>query len=168
MKAPEGYWQGRRHRFYKPDREWLYREYITNGRPSREIAEETGAWQSTITNWLRDAGLTPLTPEVRSKRHSGRMSDERNPAWNGGTPQYYRKKLAKTSEPRCLWCDTTERVVMHHVDHDRTNHADDNLIWLCRKCHWAETALYPAILDGRATWNFDETKHELTIKFRRQ
>ena len=167
MIAPVGYWQGKRHRFTKPDYEWLHAEYVVNGRSSYSIGDEIGAQPSTICNWLRDAGLTRSRAE-RGRRHSKVVSDERNPAWNGGTPQYYRRKLAETSEPRCLWCDTTERVVMHHVDHDRTNHADDNLVWLCRKCHWAETALYPAILDGRATWTFNETKHELTIKFRRQ
>lgn len=166
MKAPKGYWVGKKHEFTEHDYEWLHSEYVVKGKSSYEIAAEVGAYASTICNWLNDAGLTRSVAE-RGRRHSKVMSDEGNPAWTGGAVPYYRRKLAKTREPRCKWCGSIEKIVMHHVDHDRTNHADDNLIWLCGPCHWVETAIYPTIKDGRATLEFDETKHELTIKFRR-
>ena len=39
----------------------------------------------------------------------------------------------------CQMCgesyDESKRFEIHHVDHDRTNSSDENLMWLCNSCH---------------------------------
>lgn len=47
----------------------------------------------------------------------------------------YRQECLKEHGEECHLCGTTEDVVVHHRDGDRTNNSIDNLIPLCRKHH---------------------------------
>lgn len=70
----------------------------------------------------------------RNKVYSG----ERHPLWKGGYDGY-RKTLLSTGLPVvCNMCGySNERVLIaHHRDCDRKNPKVDNLIWLCRNCHY--------------------------------
>jgi len=49
---------------------------------------------------------------------------------------YYRPKAMAQMLHVCNSCGQTEnRLVVHHIDGDDTNHALDNLILLCDSCH---------------------------------
>ncbi|MBL8031006.1 MAG: HNH endonuclease [Candidatus Doudnabacteria bacterium] len=41
-------------------------------------------------------------------------------------------------EPVCVTCKITDTrvLIVHHLDHDRTNNTISNLRWLCRNCHY--------------------------------
>lgn len=53
-------------------------------------------------------------------------------------PRYYRKKAFEYYPHECQLCGYKENkaaLVVHHVDHDRSNDDIDNLIILCANCH---------------------------------
>ena len=70
------------------------------------------------------------------------IKGERNPRWNGGTSEYpghaefKRNRIIKLKETagKCEICGNRATVV-HHVDESKENHALENMIPLCRKCH---------------------------------
>lgn len=47
----------------------------------------------------------------------------------------YRDKCLNSHEEACKNCETTENIVVHHIDGDRENANLENLIPLCRTCH---------------------------------
>mgnify|MGYP006273278739 CR=1 FL=1 len=47
----------------------------------------------------------------------------------------YRRVCLDTKGEQCQICDTTEDIVVHHVDGDRGNNAIDNLVPVCKSCH---------------------------------
>jgi len=38
-------------------------------------------------------------------------------------------------EKKCLFCEKTEKLNIHHVDRNNANHDVDNLVYLCSGCH---------------------------------
>lgn len=68
-----------------------------------------------------------------------------HPNWLGGTsyepyPSSFNKKLKKRIIERggykCALCWTVSRhLYVHHIDYDKTNSAENNLIQLCNSCH---------------------------------
>lgn len=47
----------------------------------------------------------------------------------------YRDRCLEAKGEQCKFCDSTQNVVVHHVDGDRDNNALENLIPVCRSCH---------------------------------
>lgn len=47
----------------------------------------------------------------------------------------YRVKCLESKGEECHLCSSTENIVVHHIDGDRTNNGLDNLIPVCRSCH---------------------------------
>lgn len=43
------------------------------------------------------------------------------------------EKLNK--EKKCLFCEKTENLNIHHIDRDNTNHSESNMVYLCSRCH---------------------------------
>jgi len=71
-----------------PDLEWLYDQYVTQGKSTIKISRGFGVGGvgrgGTVARWLRNAGI-PLRPKVeRDERHALRMSGSGNPAWIDG------------------------------------------------------------------------------------
>lgn len=74
---------------------------------------------------------------------------ENHPNWRGGYslkhyPQEFNKELKKKIRERddhtCQECNKTEQelgytLICHHIDYNKKNNSDDNLISLCRSCH---------------------------------
>jgi hypothetical protein len=62
----------------------------------------------------------------------------KHPGWINGI-NAYRKIMTRNNIPAiCTHCEITDvRVlIVHHIDHNRTNNALSNLMWLCRNCHY--------------------------------
>ncbi len=76
------------------------------------------------------------------KAQAERMKGENNPRWNGGVSEYpnhadmKRNRLIRLKEAdgKCEVCGD-EAYCVHHIDGSRDNHAIDNLVVLCKKCH---------------------------------
>ena len=47
----------------------------------------------------------------------------------------YRRVCLDTKGEECEICDTTEDIIVHHVDGDRENNDIDNLVPVCKSCH---------------------------------
>ena len=50
-------------------------------------------------------------------------------------PSDYRPICFDRYDKRCQNCSSTDSVEVHHIDGDRTNNVEDNLIPLCPTCH---------------------------------
>src|SRR3990167_11174631 len=63
---------------------------------------------------------------------------ENNPNWAGGTSSY--KILLKRTDSKraCVLCGKDDHRILcvHHVDKNRKNNKVQNLMWLCRNCHF--------------------------------
>jgi hypothetical protein len=61
-----------------------------------------------------------------------------NPNWTGGLSSY--KILLKRTKSKqvCNLCgkDNLKMLCVHHLDRNRKNNNMQNLIWLCRNCHF--------------------------------
>lgn len=66
---------------------------------------------------------------------------ERNPLWQGGK-QIYRDIAEGEYGTHCALCDSTRHVRAHHIDENRLNNSEDNLIMLCQSCHRAVHQAY--------------------------
>jgi hypothetical protein len=169
MIAPLKYYQGKRVRFIPPDREWLEYHYLVLNKSSEEMGQMIESNRTYICNQLKKAGV-PIKPKsVRDANHSMRMSGEGNPAWNGGTANNYHIRLMKRiREKRCQWCGATERVEVHHKDHNRRNGAPDNLEWLCRPCNRVEFWMWTLKNNGLAHVLIDGVHGKIEIVFTRR
>ena len=167
MKAPMRYYQSRRARYELPDREWLEHEYWGLNKSLNEIAIEIGGslCRQTIQHWLRRFGIPARTRQDRNERHSHRMSGSGNPAWNGGTAQNYHARVVAKRPHICEWCGTTEKVQVHHRDHNKRNGDPDNLGFLCGTCNRLEAGLRALQERGRANVLVDKTEHRIEIRF---
>ena len=66
------------------------------------------------------------------------FSEERHPNWKGGEFVYIRIMKESKIKPICAHCGIKDKrvLVVHHKDHNRKNYSVNNLIWLCRNCHY--------------------------------
>jgi len=69
---------------------------------------------------------------------------ERNPRWLGGISRLpypfefdkeLRKSIFERDSFRCQLCEEDFDLMPHHIDYDKMNIDEDNLITLCRKCN---------------------------------
>lgn len=61
-----------------------------------------------------------------------------HPNWKSGNSAY-RNILLRSKAPRmCKRCKTTDirTLATHHIDFNRKNNHNTNLIWLCHNCHF--------------------------------
>ena len=58
--------------------------------------------------------------------------------WRGGEHTYHRVMAENKILPVCAKCGIENKkvLVIHHMDHCRTHNTIDNLMWLCRNCHY--------------------------------
>ena len=67
-----------------------------------------------------------------------------NPQWQGGKSlepyapgfvKVLKRRILARDQYRCRACGGDSSLVVHHVDSCKANHAEENLIVLCRPCH---------------------------------
>jgi len=58
--------------------------------------------------------------------------------WQGGEYTYQRIMAVNKIPAVCASCSIKDKrvLVIHHMDHDRKHNTTDNLMWLCRNCHY--------------------------------
>jgi hypothetical protein len=82
--------------------------------------------------------------EETRKKLCEAQSLERNAAWQGGKsfevyPRIFknkllREKIKKSSNYKCVLC-SGEGIDIHHIDYNKRNCSESNLILLCKSCH---------------------------------
>lgn len=69
---------------------------------------------------------------------------------NSYTGETYRRiLLASGVEPKCALCGNAEHIHVHHINGDHTDNSIENLMWLCRKCHFNKAHTYMRDTHGR-------------------
>ena len=116
--------------------------------PSPETRRKTSEALSGENNHMY--GKT-RSPETRRKT-SEALSGENNPNWKGGTSfltysplfeKVMKEYIRARDDYNCQFCDIPENGkahAVHHIDHDKNNNLEQNLITLCGNCHNNETA----------------------------
>lgn len=86
---------------------------------------------------------------LKSRIETGKYSGSKNPNWRGGKSfepysteftERLKEVIRKRFRRRCQFCGRHERTSdrkldVHHVDYDKTNCSESNLIPLCRACN---------------------------------
>jgi len=89
-----------------------------------------------------------MTPESNLKR-SIALSGEKGPAWKGGISRLpyafefngkLKEKIRQRDNYTCQLCgitecDCIEKLSIHHIDYDKKNSSESNLVSLCRSCN---------------------------------
>lgn len=120
-----------------PDREWLYDQYITQGKAAGRIARDVGVTPPTVFSWLELLEIPRRTYAQAKALLVGRQS----PNWRGGSHSYCgslaRKILQEAGISKaCVRCgEETGYNEVHHKDGDEGNNLLENLEWLCKGCH---------------------------------
>lgn len=84
-----------------------------------------------------------------SKSNKGKLNGKNNPSWNGGSSfepyssswtKDLKKEIRKRDNHTCQLCGMKEEeynchLDVHHIDYDKKNCAENNLICLCKNCH---------------------------------
>jgi hypothetical protein len=85
-----------------------------------------------------------LPPHVIAAMIGTSTSGPRSNFWEGGISKHHRapgfsrglkKKIRDRDRNRCVICETTRDLVVHHRNSDGDDHRESNLVTLCRSCH---------------------------------
>lgn len=78
-------------------------------------------------------------------KESLRWKREKNPNWNNGSSyeeygfdwiKKLKEKIRKRDGYECIECNEQKKIlVVHHIDYNKKNNKEENLITLCRRCH---------------------------------
>ena len=108
-----------------------------------------------------------LHGKTLSEEHRRNLSGKNHHSWKGGISFFpynpifkkvMREYIRERDNHECQFCETPEngeKLSVHHIDHDKDNNSEDNLISLCRDCHNNETTsngdqpVWQEILTGR-------------------
>ena len=129
------------------DRDWLEHEYTFKQRMLAEIAQDCGVAINTILKAMKRHGLA-RRPNGESLTLSGAVRGHRNPAFKDGRAKWdytwdwklLSRAIRKRDGYRCRLCGIylpppSKRLHVHHIDSDRFNNAESNLITVCATCH---------------------------------
>lgn len=144
--------------------EWLFNEYVVNGKSADQIAQENDCTANNILYFIDKFGIRTRTmSEIRAKKHWGSPGEqngmygrcgEDNPHWLGGiSPErqaFYAssewsdivKMVWKRDNATCVRCGAYKATgVVMHIHHITTfaiesmRYELDNLMLTCKKCH---------------------------------
>jgi len=141
------------HKYYGVPR-YIYGHSSRGRKPSPETIEKNRAAASTpeAIERMRAVGKANAgrkhTPEV-VKKYRARNIGTKNGMWRGGVsleeyPREFNEALRQQIRERdgnvCQCCGRTreeerQNLAVHHIDHNKENCADDNLITLCINCN---------------------------------
>ena len=98
------------------------------------------------------------------------LRGEKHPHWKGGIAEYRNHSLMKRNRKIkfeqlnyiCERCNANKTEIIHHVDLTKYNHELNNLMGLCKKCHFD---LHKELRKGkRKTENIKEYQIEYRLK----
>jgi endogenous inhibitor of DNA gyrase (YacG/DUF329 family) len=76
--------------------------------------------------------------------HSRDMSGDKHPNWCGGTSKFpypfgfndeLKTRIKERDGNKCMNCGLENDLTVHHIDYNKDNLSDDNLITLCNPCN---------------------------------
>lgn len=112
---------------------WTWKHHTEESKKKISIAHKWNLWNL----WQK-----------RSEESKDKTRWPNNPSWRGWTSfepycREFSKKLKESIRNRDLntcqvcWYDTQDYIYpVHHIDYDKKNFSDLNLVTLCSHCHW--------------------------------
>lgn len=100
-----------------------------------------------MTSWNKDIPCPEETKKKISNALKGKFAGDKHPNWQGGPKDYSREfnfslkeRIRYRDGCQCKLCgrlqsDLGRKLDCHHIDYDKKNCADGNLISLCKFCH---------------------------------
>ncbi len=128
----------------KPSKEELKEMYVENNMSDRVIAKICSVNQTTIGRWRREYDIKT---KDASSCWANRPSGKNHWNWNGGTSfEPYSLEFEKILAPyirerddyACQVCGEQEdgkTLSVHHIDYNKENNSESNLVTLCTSCH---------------------------------
>lgn len=128
----------------------LFNLYIIQRKNTVDLAKKFNTSSSVINKYLR---LYNIKIRSNSESHIGLQAKEKHPNWIGGCNKYgyssefnneLKQKIRERDNFVCQYCGITEEenqekyntnLHVHHIDYNKENCNEDNLIALCYSCH---------------------------------
>jgi len=129
------------------------REKLRQANLGKKCSEETKKKLSAINMGENNPNYGVPKSEEQKKKISESLTREKHWNWQGGYKKHdypfeffdiYREKIRKRDDYTCqnCWMEEEEHIIVfsygldvHHIDYDKQNNTDENLITLCRSCH---------------------------------
>jgi hypothetical protein len=138
--------------------EQLSKDYIDENKSIVQIAKEYNCSNENIYAWLLklDIPIRTKTESHKGKKrpeHSKLMMGENNPNFNNWSSlepytfeftNDFKDSIRNRDNYKCQYCDKIQKqelkdnnrkLSIHHIDYNKTNCKEENLVSLCDKCH---------------------------------
>jgi hypothetical protein len=123
-------------------KEWLKRRKISHCKcgKSYEVIQSSKRKYCSLECYWRYSGCGN---NFRSK--VGNFKLHKNPNWQGGLSfepypiefnSDLKKKILERDNCKCVLCGSNKVLQIHHIDYNKDNNIDENLVALCRSCHY--------------------------------
>lgn len=136
------------------NKEWLYDQYIVKNKTRKEISNIIGCCEALVYRAFKKYGIVKprsnypnrvggcgkkgSMSEIEKEKLRKRMKGKNNPAYRGdniGKSGGYFRTRKKYTADECWSCKTKEKLHIHHVDMNPKNIKEENIMFLCEKCH---------------------------------
>lgn len=109
-------------------------ERMKKGESLQKLSNETGIAKSTLWRW-REGKSFPQRGHENSHEYYEEHRKEiiERIKRNRYSGKYF--AILQRDNNQCQVCYETIRLHIHHIDGDKENNNDDNLITLCKRCH---------------------------------
>lgn len=148
------------------DPEWIRERYVERKWSTKDIAKECNCSDSTAFRWVKKHGVDTRTGPPTGEDHPNWQGGTREygPGWNRGKRRAVRERDGYSCcDPNCSVTqeqhiqEYDEKLHVHHlrkarhVDDPTERNSKENLITLCRPCHWnweriSKTGLVPQVV----------------------
>ena len=125
---------------------WLGRKHSLESR-AKMSGSLKKRYATGLLPWNKGIARSEKTKEKISRANKGKLAKERNPQWSGGISKssydplltkYKRYKICKRDDFKCqndIGCKKSKKLTVHHIDYDKQNSNENNLITLCHSCN---------------------------------
>lgn len=121
-------------KIWEPRRAEIWALYANGAKSQQEMADGYGVTLAGFQRALKRMGI-PSKSRGRPGAANGRFK-------HGREVRIYRSMVEKD---RCVRCDATENLCIHHKDEDHYNNTPGNLEVMCMSCH--------SSMHKKAWWN---------------
>ena len=122
------------------------KNYPTGGSLPGVAEKIQQAWTPKMRQDARERGRQMASDREWRDRIAESLSGDQNPNYQAkgqetpyapGWGRRHKKEIRARDNHRCVNCGSTSTLDTHHIDHSKDNHAPENLVTLCRRCHKA-------------------------------
>lgn len=164
-------WFGRKQTEEEKEKRRQTRSTMENnfkGKPSwsKGLTKEIDPRVKAISDKLKGRIITPEWREKLSRARKGKYAGPNHPNWQGGLKdnpygleynEKLRMKIRARDGNKCVLCggvDEDRELQTHHIDYNKLNNKENNLISVCLSCHVATNFNRPYWQKPFSDWMF--------------